>query len=72
MSYITIAMLIILLLYITSDIGSNILEKCNNIHSNIKFTIERQKNNTLNFLDLQIHKIKSYHNYKLNFNIYRK
>ena len=52
-----------------SDIGNNILDKFNKLHPNMKFTIEKQKNNSLNFLDLTIQKIKHNKKYKLNYNI---
>ena len=54
------------------DIGDEILNKFNTIHNNIKFTIEREENNLINFLDITIQKVKFHNNFKLNFNIYRK
>jgi hypothetical protein len=47
---------------------NNTLDECNTIHPKIKFTIETEKHNTLNYLDITITKK---HN-KLTFGIYRK
>jgi hypothetical protein len=47
---------------------SNTLQEFNLLHPNIQYTIEKQINNTLNFLDITI---KNVHN-KLTFDIYRK
>lgn len=43
-------------------------EKMNNMHNNIKFTLEMEENNSLNFLDLTITKLNNQH----KFAIYRK
>ena len=56
----------------TIDNGDNILDKFNTIYPNPNFTIEREKNNMLNYLDINIQKVKFHNNYKFNFNIYRK
>jgi hypothetical protein len=47
---------------------NNTLNECNTIHPTIKFTMETEKHNTLNYLDLTI---MNNHN-KLTFGIYRK
>jgi hypothetical protein len=47
---------------------NNTLDECNTIHPNIKFTMETEIHNTLNYLDLTI---TNKHN-KLTFSIYRK
>ena len=47
---------------------NNFLNYINSIHKNIKFTVEFEKDNSLNFLDLKIIK----ENNKLNYDIYRK
>jgi hypothetical protein len=46
----------------------NTLYEFNNIHPNIKFTIEKEVNNTINFLDLSINKADN----NLQLGIYRK
>lgn len=58
---------------LTCFIGTNrqlskFLNFINNIHPNIKFTIEEEINNSINFLDLQISKI----NHKHEFSIFHK
>lgn len=58
---------------ITCFIGTNrqlnhFLEFINSLHDNIKFTIELETNNSINFLDLTIQKL----NNKFDFSIYRK
>ena len=55
-----------------TDIGNEILSKFNTIHNNIKFTIEKEEKNSINYLDITIQKVKSHNNYRLNFNVYRK
>lgn len=46
----------------------NFLEKINNINSKIQFTMEKEENNKINFLDISIQREDG----KLTFNIYRK
>jgi hypothetical protein len=46
----------------------NMLEEFNSAHPNIQYTVEKQTNNTLNYLDISI---ENTHNYFI-FNIYRK
>lgn len=41
----------------------NFLDFINSIHNNIKFTIEKEHNNSINFLDLSINKINNKHNF---------
>ena len=55
-----------------TDTGNEILSKFNGIHNNIKFTIEKEEQNSINYLDIKIQKEKWYKNYRLKFNIYRK
>jgi hypothetical protein len=59
----------ILLIY-NEDITNinNTLEQFNQIHPNIQFTIEKEKNNTINYLDISITKSQN----KFTFDIYRK
>ena len=42
-----------------SDNSDNILNEFNNIHPSMKFTLEKQINCSLNFLDLTVRKIKA-------------
>ena len=46
----------------------NILQEINQLHNNIKFTIEKEKNRQINYLDLTL-KIE---NNEIKYNIYRK
>lgn len=58
-------------LYISQNNGKNIhkiFDEINNLHKNIKFKIEEEINNKLNFLDITIHN--NHNNFK--FSIYRK
>lgn len=58
------------LVFVDGYIGivNNLLAKINQVHPSIKFTLELESNNKLNFLDFTIHKI----NNLLNFRIFRK
>ncbi|KAK5644613.1 hypothetical protein RI129_005913 [Pyrocoelia pectoralis] len=47
---------------------NNFLNELNGIHPNVQFTIEKESNNTLPFLDLLLHKSPQ----KITFSIYRK
>jgi hypothetical protein len=44
------------------------LDAFNNIHNNIQFTLEKEDNNNINFLDITIHRLHT----KLEHKIYRK
>jgi hypothetical protein len=58
-------------IYISQNNGYNIKEietKINNIHKTINFTVEEEKNNTLNYLDIKITRTKT----KFDYAIYRK
>ena len=48
------------------------LQYINNQHNNIKFTIEKERNNRLPFLDLLISKSNNNTNYNFNTSVYRK
>ena len=54
------------------DKGEKISNEFNKIHNNIKFTIEKENHNSINYLDITIKRIKSHKNYKFSYNIYRK
>ena len=54
------------------DIGEQILQKFNELHNNIKFTIEKEDQKTINYLDITIKRIKLHNKHILDFNIYRK
>ena len=54
------------------DIGDQILDKFNTIHNSIKFTIEKDNQISINYLDITIEKIKFHNNYTFSYNIYRK
>jgi hypothetical protein len=47
---------------------NQVLNKFNNIHSNIQHTIQNEKHNKINFLDITIHRLQS----SLEYKIYRK
>ena len=51
-----------------ADISSNILQSFNDIHEKIKYTLEVENGNTLNFLDITVRR----HQTKFTFNIFRK
>jgi hypothetical protein len=46
---------------------NDILDKCNNIHPKIKFTVEKEENNKINFLDLSSSRIRN----RIELTIYR-
>jgi hypothetical protein len=46
----------------------NVLHEFNNIHKGIQYTREDETNNTINFLDITIHRAET----KLTYGIYRK
>ena len=50
------------------DISKNILDKFNQIHPKLKFTLETEINNTINYLDITIKR----NNHNLQFSIFRK
>ena len=54
------------------DIDDKILDRFNNIHSKIQYTLEKQQNNSLNYLDLSIQKITYKHIYTFQYKIFRK
>ena len=56
----------------TLDNSDKITEHFNNLHPKLKFTLEKENKNSLNFLDLTIKRIKYHNNIIFNFNIYRK
>jgi hypothetical protein len=59
----------ILLLYDHTKTNiEQVLNAFNNIHNNIRFTIEKENCNKINFLDITIHKLQS----KLEYKIYHK
>ena len=59
----------ILLIYNSNnDLNDNILNSFNSIHPNIQYSLEKEQNNKINFLDLKIEKC----NNKIIFDIYRK
>jgi hypothetical protein len=59
----------ILIVYDTDTTNiNNVLHQFNNIHADIQYTKEDEINNTINFLDVTIHRTEK----KLTYNIYRK
>lgn len=52
----------------TDDEITNLFNKFNNLHKNIKFTLEHEENNIIPFLDIKISK----QNQKVTYSVYRK
>ena len=51
---------------------SEIVKQFNTLHPNLEFTLERENNNTLNFLDLTITRVQKKKSTKFSYKIYRK
>ena len=59
-------------IFIIYENSNDILHKFNNIHSKLQYTLERQQNNSLNYLDLNIQNISCNQIYKFQYKIFRK
>ena len=54
------------------DISNEIVKQFNTVHPKLKFTLERENNNALNFLDLTITRVQQRNRTKFSYKIYRK